>query len=78
MDLYAAHLSKISQGADLFGTSVYNNNCILYIVHKNWLGGNQRELARQKNSKKQDQTKAKKADDKDGNKGMTLQDRRQR
>ena len=42
------------------------------------LGGNQRELARQKNQKKQQETKGKKADDKDGNKGTTLQDRRQR
>jgi len=42
-------------------------------------GGNQRDLARQKNLKKQqDHTKGKKADDKDGNKGMTLQERRQR
>jgi len=42
-------------------------------------GGNQRELARQKNLKKQhEQTKGKKADDKDGNKGMNLQERRQR
>jgi len=42
-------------------------------------GGNQRELARQKNMKKQDQhTKTKKADDKDGNKGVHLEERRQR
>jgi len=46
----------------------------------NWcLGGNQRELARQKNMKKnQEQTKGKKADEKDGNKGMSLQERKQR
>lgn len=42
-------------------------------------GGNQRDLARQKNLKKQQETsKTKKADDKDGNKGMSLQDRKQR
>lgn len=41
--------------------------------------GNQRELARQKNMKKQqDQSKGKKADDKDSNKGTSLQERRQR
>jgi len=41
--------------------------------------GNQRELARQKNQKKQqDGSKGKKADDKDGNKGMSLQERKQR
>lgn len=39
--------------------------------------GNQRDLAREKNMKKQ-QDKAKKADDKAGNKGTTLQDRKQR
>jgi len=41
--------------------------------------GNQRELARQKNQKKQmEGIKKKGADDKDGNKGMTLEDRRNR
>jgi hypothetical protein len=39
--------------------------------------GNQRELARQKNQKKQQEI-SKKADDKDGNKGMSLQERKQR
>jgi 4F5 protein related disordered region len=43
------------------------------------IGGNQRDLAREKNMKKQaEHSKAKKADDKDGNKGMSLQDRKQR
>ena len=42
-------------------------------------GGNQRELARQKNQKKQmEQQKKKGADNKDGNKGMSLEERRQR
>ena len=47
---------------------------------QNWcLGGNQRDLARQKNMKKnQEHTKSKKADDKDGNKGTSLQERKQR
>lgn len=41
--------------------------------------GNQRELARQKNLKKQQEvSRGKKADDKDGNKGMSLQERKQR
>lgn len=41
--------------------------------------GNQRDLARQKNMKKnQEHTKSKKADDKDGNKGTSLQERKQR
>lgn len=40
--------------------------------------GNQRELARQKNMKKESGAKAKKADDKDGNKGMSLPERKQR
>jgi hypothetical protein len=39
--------------------------------------GNQRELARAKNQKKE-QSKGKAADDKEGNKGMSLQDRKQR
>ena len=53
---------------------------MVHCVHKKWCpGGNQRELARQKNLKKQqDHTKGKKADDKDGNKGTNLQERRQR
>jgi 4F5 protein related disordered region len=42
-------------------------------------GGNQRDLARQKNLKKtQETSKAKKADEKDGNKGLNLQERKQR
>jgi len=47
---------------------------------QNWcLGGNQRDLARQKNMKKnQEHTKSKKADDKDGNKGTSVQERKQR
>jgi len=41
--------------------------------------GNQRELARQKNQKKQSENVKKKgADEKDGNKGMSLEERRQR
>lgn len=41
--------------------------------------GNQRELARAKNAKKQEkQGKTKGANDKDGNKGMTLEARKQR
>lgn len=41
--------------------------------------GNQRELARQKNMKKEaGSSKGKKADDKDGNRGMSLQERKQR
>ncbi|XP_076056997.1 modifier of protein aggregation 4 isoform X1 [Oratosquilla oratoria] len=41
--------------------------------------GNQRELARQKNAKKQAETNKKKgADNKDGNKGMNLEQRKQR
>jgi len=41
--------------------------------------GNQRELARQKNQKKQsEQQKKKAAESKDGNKGMTLEERRHR
>jgi len=41
--------------------------------------GNQRELARAKNQKKQESvTRAQKADSKDGNKGLNLQDRKQR
>lgn len=39
--------------------------------------GNQREQARLKNIKKA-QASGKKADDKDGNKGMSLQERKQR
>ncbi|PSN47379.1 putative SERF-like protein [Blattella germanica] len=41
--------------------------------------GNQRELARQKNQKKQqEQHKSKKSSDKDSNKGLTLEQRKQR
>ncbi|KAI2808247.1 hypothetical protein BLOT_006189 [Blomia tropicalis] len=41
--------------------------------------GNQRELARQKNQKKQQEMNKKKAsDDKGGNKGQTLEERRLR
>jgi len=41
--------------------------------------GNQRELARAKNQKKQEAlTKSQKADGKDGNKGTSLQERKQR
>jgi len=41
--------------------------------------GNQRELARAKNAKKQEALgKTQKADNKDGNKGMSLQERKQR
>lgn len=41
--------------------------------------GNQRELARAKNAKKQQETKkGKGASEKDGNKGMTLEARKQR
>jgi hypothetical protein len=39
--------------------------------------GNQRDLAREKNAKK-NATQGKKADDKDGNKGTSLQERKQR
>ena len=43
------------------------------------LGGNQRELSRVKNAKKQqEQSKAKGASDKDGNKGLSLEARKQR
>jgi hypothetical protein len=42
-------------------------------------GGNQRDLAREKNNKKQkDLQKRKGADEKDGNKGMSLTDRKHR
>ncbi|XP_075747700.1 modifier of protein aggregation 4 [Rhipicephalus microplus] len=41
--------------------------------------GNQRELARAKNAKKQQElTKKKGANDKDGNKGLSLEERRHR
>lgn len=41
--------------------------------------GNQRDLARQKNMKKQQEhTKSKKGDDKDGNRGTSVQERKQR
>ncbi|XP_077556870.1 putative SERF-like protein [Haemaphysalis longicornis] len=41
--------------------------------------GNQRELARAKNAKKQQElTKKKAANDKNGNKGLTLEERRHR
>ncbi|KAF8777201.1 small EDRK-rich factor 2-like [Argiope bruennichi] len=41
--------------------------------------GNQRELARQKNIKKQQEMKkGKAANDKDGNKGLSLEERRRR
>ncbi|XP_074599344.1 modifier of protein aggregation 4 [Brevipalpus obovatus] len=41
--------------------------------------GNQRELARQKNQKKQQETKKKgEANSKDGNKGLTLEERKLR
>lgn len=43
------------------------------------LGGNQRELARQKSQKKQLELQKKKgADVKDGNKGLSLEERRRR
>ena len=43
------------------------------------LGGNQRELARAKNQKKQQELSKKKgADAKDGNKGQSLEERRRR
>ncbi|KAL3866329.1 hypothetical protein ACJMK2_043636 [Sinanodonta woodiana] len=43
------------------------------------LRGNQRELARQKNLKKQQElSKSKAASDKNGNKGLSLEERRQR
>jgi hypothetical protein len=49
--------------------------CDLNIV----AGGNQRELARQKNQKKQqEQDKKKGSSDKDSNKGMSLEQRKQR
>ena len=42
-------------------------------------GGNQRELARQKNQKKlQEMGKKKSSDTKDGNKGCSLEERRHR
>ena len=42
-------------------------------------GGNQRDLAREKNQKKQqDMAKKKAADQKDGNKGMSLEERKHR
>ena len=41
------------------------------------IGGNQRELARAKNSKK-DVGKSKKADEMEGNKGLSLQERKER
>jgi len=45
----------------------------------NMTRGNQRELARAKNAKKAQATgKGKKADDKEGNKGMSLEARKQR
>lgn len=44
-----------------------------------FIGGNQRELARQKNQKKQqEQQKRKGSNDKDSNKGLTLEQRKQR
>lgn len=47
-----------------------------YVIYS---GGNQRELARQKNIKKQQEMKkGKAANDKDGNKGLTLEERRLR
>jgi len=49
--------------------------CDLNIV----AGGNQRELARQKNQKKQqEQEKRKGSSDKESNKGLTLEQRKQR
>ena len=50
-------------------------NNLLYI----FLGGNQRDLAREKNQKKQAEMKKKQgSNQKDGNKGMTLEERKQR
>ncbi|XP_033607006.1 modifier of protein aggregation 4 isoform X1 [Cryptotermes secundus] len=49
---------------------------VLNLFH---IGGNQRELARQKNQKKQqEQQKRKSSNDKDSNKGLTLEQRKQR
>lgn len=49
------------------------------VVHICYLGGNQRELARQKNAKKQASlAKSKAASDKSGNKGAGLEQRKQR
>lgn len=57
----------------------FNLNRVLIALVPIISGGNQRELARQKNQKKQvEQQKKKAADDKDGNKGMSLEERRQR
>lgn len=48
-------------------------------VIPSYSGGNQRELARQKNQKKQQEIQKKKvADEKTGNKGMSLEERRRR
>lgn len=50
--------------------------CVKLFIHS---GGNQRELARQKNAKKQAAAgKSKAAGDKAGNKGSGLEQRRQR
>lgn len=48
-------------------------------AHTSFLGGNQRELARAKNAKKQAaMSKSKAASDKSGNKGAGLEQRKQR
>ena len=50
---------------------------ILYSLETS--GGNQRDLAREKNLKKQqDMAKKKAADQKEGNKGMSLEERKHR
>jgi hypothetical protein len=56
-----------------FNIVYYNKNLVIC------LGGNQRELSRVKNAKKQqEQSKAKAASDKEGNKGLSLEARKQR
>uniref|UniRef100_A0A1X7UV44 Small EDRK-rich factor-like N-terminal domain-containing protein n=1 Tax=Amphimedon queenslandica TaxID=400682 RepID=A0A1X7UV44_AMPQE len=67
-----SRLSVNKGEALLLFTSVTNNNTIM-------TRGNQRELARQKNAKKQSEMSKKKgSSEKGGNKGMSLEERRHR
>lgn len=55
------------------------HNVMVFLSFLFFSGGNQRELARQKNKKKQEDLKKKQAaDNKDGNRGLTLEERRHR
>ena len=58
---------------------IYELLKLIYVLFLNILGGNQRELAREKHIKKQQEQKKKlSAEKKDGNRGLTLEERRHR